>query len=428
MIFAGSCNLRCSYCVIHKNPKIMNEYNNKIRESVLNGTFQKNLFNLFKDNRKNITDLSVWSGEPTINADIADKLLEPIFEYFENATEFMFSTNSLLGFEKGIKPYIDCLQKICTKHNRQITFILQFSLDGPEELNDKSRNFPGITKKVLKTMEDTARYAAVNCKDGFKLCITTKPTVSPENQQYLLENKKVFEWFKFFNDLTNYIKNIIKDNPNVDQGIAQAPTICTPYNYTHQDGILFRNFVREIKKLDLSKLENYTPYALFARFHYIYRDSIGKDNFDPGALLCSAGLNSVSVDYEGNLMTCHRIYDDWRLGGETFPKSAEMSQMMFNKKDIARVSYLSKTFFMGHSLKKSFFDAIMIAMVASGEIDKKYLKPEYLHLIYIMCGSQTCFAGECGMQTNSIYIPPMGLIRLSCNGALEEIIDYYERM
>jgi len=39
MVFAGSCNLKCSYCVIHKEPKRMHEYNNNIRKSVLDGTF-----------------------------------------------------------------------------------------------------------------------------------------------------------------------------------------------------------------------------------------------------------------------------------------------------------------------------------------------------------------------------------------------------
>jgi sulfatase maturation enzyme AslB (radical SAM superfamily) len=39
MIFAGSCNLKCSYCIIHKNPKVMHEYNEKVRKSVLDGKF-----------------------------------------------------------------------------------------------------------------------------------------------------------------------------------------------------------------------------------------------------------------------------------------------------------------------------------------------------------------------------------------------------
>jgi len=49
-------------------------------------------------------------------------------------------------------------------------------------------------------------------------------------------------------------------------------------------------------------------------------------------------------------------------------------------------------------------------------------------MAFILCGSQTCYAGECGLQSKGIYIPPMSLIRLLCNGALEEIVDYYEHL
>ena len=41
--------------------------------------------------------------------------------------------------------------------------MLQISLDGPKEINDKSRNCPGITEIVLKNLEDIAKYCAETC-------------------------------------------------------------------------------------------------------------------------------------------------------------------------------------------------------------------------------------------------------------------------
>ena len=38
-LFTGSCNMKCSYCYIHKNPKAMKEYNNALRDSIINGEF-----------------------------------------------------------------------------------------------------------------------------------------------------------------------------------------------------------------------------------------------------------------------------------------------------------------------------------------------------------------------------------------------------
>ncbi|MBE5925667.1 MAG: radical SAM protein [Lachnospiraceae bacterium] len=119
-VFVGSCNLACEYCFIHKNPSNMHLYNEEIRNSIVDGSFQNNIITKFNEAKYNIKGLSLWSGEPTLNADLIATFCEPLLEFFPFLETFMFSTNGLLGYEKGIKPYIEYFKKYSELHDRPI--------------------------------------------------------------------------------------------------------------------------------------------------------------------------------------------------------------------------------------------------------------------------------------------------------------------
>lgn len=425
VLFAGKCNLQCSYCLIHKNPEIMNEYEDNIRKSIINGSFQKNIMQKFEKTKHLIHHLSLWGAEPTLNADLAETFLVPIFSYFENIEQIMFSTNALIGFEKGIKPFIDTLYNFCKNNNRVITFDLQFSLDGPSYLTDLSRGRKGLTDIVTQAMKDTATYVHSLSDKNFIMHINAKPTVSPDGWEYLLNNNLVYDWFKFFDDLTIELVNLAEEDSNIYFNTIQEPTLCTPYDYTKKDGILYANFLKAIHDLDVSKLR-YHKHPLVRRYDALWEDWIGMLDWPGIATSCSAGYTSVSIDYEGNIMTCHRLYDSVRSGGAYFPSVSKTNSFSTNQKELTKISYTSRVYFISHQLKMDFIDACLIAMVSSGEIDKKYLDIRYRRLLYILMGVSACYVGECGLQTSSLYIHPFSKIRLYCNGALEEIIKQYE--
>ena len=62
----------------------------------------------------------------------------------------MFSTNSYLGWNK-IQIFINTVQKLNT--NPDFKFVVQFSIDGPEWINENSR-LKGSTQKTLQTIYD----------------------------------------------------------------------------------------------------------------------------------------------------------------------------------------------------------------------------------------------------------------------------------
>lgn len=427
VLFAGKCNLRCSYCLIHKNTEQMNCYNEAIIESIKNGEFQKRIINKFAPSKDLLEVISLWGAEPTLNAGYVQKLLEPLFDYFPKVNEIMFSTNAIIGFEKGIKPFYDFVSEYAKKHQRIFQLTIQYSIDGPKYITDKNRGCPGATEKVVQALIDTVKYHNNNIQsDYFTLNIMTKPTVSPENQEYLLKNDKIEDWFLFFDELTEKLEKLCPSKKNLVLNTAQEPTICSPYDYTKKDGIIFKKFIQAIKKLDISHFRHY-QHPLINRFVIGWRWALASQDYSGTALLCNAGYTGTSVDYEGNIMTCHRVYDGYRSGGAEYPEPAKSIHLVDSIKDEYRINYLTKSYFLNHRFKMNIQEALLSALVSCGEIDEKYLDIRYQRILTMLFGATTCYAGECGFQTPGLYLTPLGRLRLLCNGALEEIVEYYEQ-
>lgn len=426
VLFAGKCNLKCGYCLIHKNTEKMNNYNQAIIKSVESGEFQKRIITKFAPSKELLEIISLWGAEPSLNSIYAQKLLEPLLDFFPNVKEIMFSTNAIIGFEKGLKPYYNFLSKYCAEHRRELKLTIQFSIDGPKEITDLSRNCPGATEKIVKSMIDTVMYHSDNQNNYLTLHMMTKPTVSPEQQEYLLMNNKVKEWYSFFDELAGIIDNLCPNKENLLLDIAQEPTICSPYDYTKKDGIIYRDFIRAIKKLDDSQFKYY-KHPLIHRFMLSWHWGLAAQDYSGPAFLCNAGYTGTSVDFEGNIMTCHRVYDGYRSGGANYSEPAKSVQLVATLKDEYRINYLTKTYFLNHRFKMDIQKALTAALISAGEIDKKYLNIRYQRILTVLFGAVTCYAGECGFQTPGLYLTPLGRLRLLCNGALEEIVDYYER-
>jgi hypothetical protein len=341
----------------------------------------------------------------------------------------MFSTNGKKGFENGIKPFVEAVRNYAKKNNRKILLEIQFSIDGPEWLSDISRNEPGITKTVCQTIYDTVSYCANICDDIFSLCTYTKPTVDCSWWRPMIEQNKIYEWYKFFNDIQAKTKQIRGENQYIELRFDSEPTLVTPYPFTKKDGIDYRDWIRAIKALDISELHEYQR-PLIHRYITFWRAEIGSREFNTYNLKCSAGLNCITVNYKGELMSCHRVYDSYAMGGTRDNELAldcEIVKVGDNSKE--RIDYVNGVYHLAHNFKRSLVDGALLALVNSGEIDKKYLEPEFRALIYIFLGPLFCFAGECEDITHNHYLVELGFLRLLCNGAIEELIDdYYKNL
>lgn len=428
LIFTAACNMKCPYCFIHKNEGNMKVANKEIQDAIIDGSFVANIKKVMAPHIDELTHISLWGGEPTVNCDYFYDLINPLIDYFPLVQEIMFSTNSLLGIDK-LKVFFDAMYKMSHDRNRKLKLELQFSIDGPQWINDKNRNTEYITDITLQSINDVNEYLSTLCDELFTVRVFCKPTVSTENMKTIMEHPDgVLGWYKFFHNIQ---ERAITEHPSeyVEYEYLALPTFVIPGAYTNEDGIIFYNFIKEIKKINLDDIPLYKRLpGLFLRYWNHYIASKNEINSSPFTLTCAAGVCDYSMDCKGNFMTCHRVYDNVNMGGLNTAKAKALIETEIAHDEIERdrVIYVSDTYHANPEIRNSMFDALLLAMVDAGEIDKKYLQLEYRKVLHIFAGGMRCFAGEAQDHTASHYIPTCGYIRLLCHGALEEILDYYE--
>ncbi len=428
IIFSRNCNMKCSYCYISKNsPDKLALDNNKIREAIINKSFFKNIIKYFNENNKHqIAILSLWGAEPTLNADLFKDFIFDLLTYFTNVNTIMFSTNSLLGFS-ALNKFISALNEYSKEYNRELSLQLQFSIDGPPYINDKTR-YQGAAKNSIKTIFDIINYyntQELKCH----VYIFPKPTLSCDIFKTLGENKaKIIEWYQFFCDIDKQFTEINK-NKNINIDFSGIPTLVNPGFHTNEDGKSFALFLQTIRKLkseDIPDNQNRIPLfqSCFSEF-WTHEDA--RFSHAPGSWYsshCSAGKNLLSVDYQGNLSLCHRAQDSTYDGNPDY-FIWEKNITIYKKTDISRVSYNGVMLHASHEAECHMIKMVLTGMVLSGEINRRYLEdPELLKWLCFFHLGTCCWVGET-IDSGSMYVPTQSFIRLFCNGALEEILKYY---
>ena len=419
--------MACTYCYIHKNKQRMKDYNARIRETILNGSFSQSIINNFSEYKEQISHIALWGAEPTINAEYFKTFITPLFDYFPNLNEVMFSTNALLGIN-AIDHFIVTMNNYAEEHNRKMRLELQFSLDGPDYINDSSRH-PGATKSTLQAIKDVVeKYKNLN--GNFGMILTTKATLTTDWMEYLAENpNKMQEYFEFFSNIQNNMLDIIKDNKNIQLYLAGYPTCVDPGEHTIEDGEKFAKYIKALRKVDVSKCPPY-KHPLYLQCIKEYHINEYNPQYRIGSCACSAGLGSWSVDCEGNIMACHRTYDNLYMGtslSELFcdDTSTRVDQKTNWNLAINRLDYQSIVFHRSQESRKAFLNYILQGLVIAGQVDKKYLEPYWFERLFRSIGAITCFIGQ-GEMTGSIYLTTTSYIHLLAHGALEELWDYYD--
>ena len=138
----GNCNMLCNFCChaamdARKTPKMSPEQ--------LGLIFKK---------AKSLLHLTVTGGEPFLRKDfvqIIDNIILACDVPRISVKSNGFYTDRIESF----------LQELLTKH-KNTEFTLSISLDGPEEVHDKIRNFKGAYSKVLNTIEVMSKYREYN--------------------------------------------------------------------------------------------------------------------------------------------------------------------------------------------------------------------------------------------------------------------------
>jgi uncharacterized protein len=250
----NQCNLRCTYCYVHKTPE-------KMSQEIAKKAVDKIIFSAHKHGFKNIT-FKFAGGEPLLEF---KQVLETVNHARTLAKknkikiDFVIITNGVLLTEK-----------ICQtlKKNK---LRLAISLDGLGKFHDQTRIFAnglGSFGYVEKGIKNVLKF-----KIPFNVIITiSSKNIDniPDLTEYLLKNKIPFS-FNFF-----------RENPNVHEELEGDD----------------KKLVEKLKEAYQKISENLPPYSMI-------NGLLDRVTFKrPHLNACGMGQNYIVVRHDGKLISC----------------------------------------------------------------------------------------------------------------------------
>lgn len=430
--WSSDCNMACKYCYIDKDKKAMAGYNREIRAALEDGSFVKNIKATMASRREHIENISLWGAEPTINAKFFKDFIYDLFDYFPNVNSVMFSTNALLGAKVLYNDFVMPLYNYAEEHHRKIAFDLQLSLDGPPEFNDESRH-PGATQNTIDTClmlltnaPSTAQY--------FSLRVFSKATLDISYMELMNERGiESFNWYyQFFNKVQEEAEQARGDKRYISVGMNGVPTLVDPGYHTVDNGKTLAKWISNLQYVDRSKIPTYANQPLFCQL------ATGLETFlreldNPIAnqfncYSCSASKNNVTIDHNGKLYTCNRLCRNSALNDEIKYKHAMRAGTNLNVSDAKwlRRTWGSQMFHNDIMSRRYLFDQLAITMALAGQIQEKYATdPDARTLLFYCLGGVMCHIGAEEDYTQNPHLMPASYFRFFGNGAIEEMIHYY---
>lgn len=244
---AAWCNLDCTYCYIPKhNTKISEKHADIIKEIKAVDPIIDRLKNIYGEH---LEVISHWGSEPSLTLHLFDNFYKKAIETFPKLNAIMLSSNFIENTER-VTDFILNFPK-----EKQFTFTVQMSLDGPKWITDSNRR-GGATDDIISNIVQFVENINKNEDIFHKVNVHFKPTVTKEQFTTLLDNNGVFEYFSFFDDVCFKLSEANKFN-NVQINFDCSPTIVCPDEYTQQDGInlnIFYNQILELKTKNIFKV------------------------------------------------------------------------------------------------------------------------------------------------------------------------------
>lgn len=440
----GTCNLKCRYCNIDKNPAL------STIDKLLEKSFEDPDYYLHRVQEYfdvwQLTRVETWGGEPFLGMHRILPLFRKLIDNYPNLVEFFSSTN--FSFSTWRDEFWQLMDVFRSYPNRPFSYSLQLSVDGPEELNDFNRG-KGVTERCLKNYNDFIEdIKAGKIPQNVHISAVIKNTLDIDSIRNLTTKQDIINYYKFFED--KYLKPI-KELPEEFQTYISMnvpiPNMAVPTPTTVELGKIFARYVsmcREIEKeiangkSELKYYQGITPFTTTANntaLSYISpKGYCGTGNSMVGFLpdnligICNEGFTEMVKDYkedvdsgkyrlkDGTISFSHYINKDNCILCLTDEEYALHEQKMNTYNNPMQTSKLMSTVVQ------------IIALAISGQIEEKYLDEIEALKAAIMIHARTAYCIKDNYNTNGTFtMIPLGTIKLFCNGALEYVMSEIER-
>lgn len=270
-----------------------------------------------------------------------------------------------------------------------------------------------------------------------------KPTLDASSIAQLQSKEKVLTYFQFFEQFQD-VFNSINQRRNVLYSLPIPNTAC-PSPHTKEEGLQFANYCKLTRLLEQeNKTEKHFKYyktiTSFQPRCKIQYDKTWLNGVFCGH--CGNGRSSIGLLPENKISCCHNGFVDLISDYKKFVLSKESQHMgdvtiekelFTNQKNSLIFDADSEAFSNYEKQLEAFYDnndtakltniaSLILLLADAGQIDEKYKnKAEAVHGAYfLMAVTSYCVRDNLG-TTGSIYMYPVGLIKLLLNGAREYI-------
>jgi uncharacterized protein len=278
LVITGGCNLRCSYCYEQGDGY---DNNNKMSFE----TAKKAVDMFFRQIPSNVerTSITFFGGEPHLNFELIVKVINytyehrTIGEYKGKGYNYVVNTNGTILTDN----MFDLYKKLGKKIN------IRISVDGYKEDQDMSRKTINGESSWIMLEKNLLRYRELREKYGVQVSLIT--TINKNTYKHLYENHtKIYDFCKL------PIGNL----------------------FVHEDNWTSEDF--EIIKEQTGKLHDYCIERNIMLSLCNVRSNRNEGN-STRRNICSAGVNSFTVDEKGEIFPCHRCYfndlgESYKLG------------------------------------------------------------------------------------------------------------------
>lgn len=293
----SKCNMACTYCFEGEELQT----NKKQTKENLEDIIIK--IKALLDNDKFIQEypsgicVNLWGGEPSLNYEWNKELVDTLRQkpYWDKLTFFMYSN----GYHYSkVKDHIDLF---FPNELKQKKFRLQISWDGIDNGRVNHKGNPTNEKIRNHILTFSLMYP--------DLSLTTKATIQPEE---LLKLETIWlEYFKLYQDVKK-----VKDQNHNNTIVNFSPTL----NYVDDFDDKNPEYLEQLKIQfgKVSKLEE----AFYSKYnHYLFGwfSESQPEARTKRLTNCSAGINLLAVDYNGQISSCHgTLYSNMKKDFDEF--------------------------------------------------------------------------------------------------------------
>ena len=188
----GTCNLKCHYCGIDKNP-ILVQIDKALEKSFEGDYYYNQLLKYFPDPCQ-LRRIETWGGEPFLKMERIHPLVNKVIEHYPYFDQMFSSTN--FSYPEWPDKFFGLMKQFEAYAPRKFDYFLQLSLDGPTNINDFNRG-EGVTEKCRKNFQALVNRLPVDLPSNVTLNIYFKPTLDNTSIKQLDTKEKIIEYYRF---------------------------------------------------------------------------------------------------------------------------------------------------------------------------------------------------------------------------------------